>query len=124
MSICLVIKEKKNFSSNKHLFQVDEFVALTDDRLSLHGPTSVSEVDNLPQYRLTDFCVYDKHRHLTRFDTGIIDNGKDVFFSGVVKSYHDKTEGVDGGVRARGLGPTHEWWIGGFESKVSVSGSY
>ena len=81
-------------------------------------------MDNLPQYQLTDFCVYDEHRHLTRFDTGIIDNGNDLFFSGVVKSYRDKTDGVEGGVRARGLGPIHEWWIGGFESKVSVSSSY
>ena len=101
---------------------MEEFVALTDDRLASTGAANEdSGIDEQPQFRVSDFCVYDKHRHLTRFDTGLIENGKDLFFSGVVKPMvggDDATDaasdGVDG-VSTKGLGPISEWWIGGYD---------
>ena len=94
--------------------QVEEFIALTDDRLSLPAKED-SGIDELPQFRLTNFSVYDRHHHLTRFDTGLIENNKDLFFSGVVKPLHDVSPGVESGVPAKCLGPIFEWWIGGYD---------
>ena len=93
---------------------MEEFIALTDPRLIPGGPQN-GEIDDLPHYRLTEFYVYDKHRHLTRFDTGLIENNKDLFFSGVIKSFDDRDPSVDDGVPAKCLGPILEWWIGGYD---------
>ena len=87
---------------------------MTDDRLTLTAKED-GGIDEQPQFRLTNFSVYDRHRHLTRFDTGLIETNKDLFFSGVVKPLHDRSPSVDGGVPAKCLGPIFEWWIGGYD---------
>uniref|UniRef100_F7GG75 DNA (cytosine-5)-methyltransferase n=1 Tax=Monodelphis domestica TaxID=13616 RepID=F7GG75_MONDO len=96
---------------------LDEPEMLTDERLSIFDANEdgFESYDDLPQHRVTSFSVYDKKGHLCPFDTGLVEKNIELYFSGTVKPIYDDNPCLDGGVRAKKLGPINAWWITGFD---------
>ncbi|XP_056678753.1 DNA (cytosine-5)-methyltransferase 1-like [Monodelphis domestica] len=96
---------------------LDEPEMLTDERLSVFDANEVGfeSYESLPQQRVTSFSVYDKKGHLCPFDTGLVEKNIELYFSGTVKPIYDDNPCLDGGVRAKKLGPINEWWITGYD---------
>lgn len=96
---------------------LEEPEMLTDERLSIFDANEdgFESYEDLPQHRVTSFSVYDKRGHLCPFDTGLIERNIELYFSGVVKPIYDDNPCLDGGVRAKKLGPINAWWITGFD---------
>uniref|UniRef100_A0A8C0IYS0 DNA (cytosine-5)-methyltransferase n=1 Tax=Chelonoidis abingdonii TaxID=106734 RepID=A0A8C0IYS0_CHEAB len=95
----------------------DEPEMLTDERLSIFDANEdgFESYEDLPQHKVTSFSVYDKKGHLCPFDTGLIERNIELYFSGAVKPIYDDNPCLDGGVRAKKLGPINAWWITGFD---------
>uniref|UniRef100_A0A674HHF7 DNA (cytosine-5)-methyltransferase n=1 Tax=Taeniopygia guttata TaxID=59729 RepID=A0A674HHF7_TAEGU len=96
---------------------LEEPEMLTDERLSIFDANEdgFESYEDLPQHKVTSFSVYDKRGHLCPFDTGLIERNIELYFSGVVKPIYDDNPCLDGGVRAKKLGPINAWWITGFD---------
>ncbi|ETE68495.1 DNA (cytosine-5)-methyltransferase 1, partial [Ophiophagus hannah] len=90
---------------------------LTDERLSIFDANEdgFESYDDLPQHKVTFFSVYDRKGHLCPFDTGLIERNIELYFSGAVKPIYDDNPCLDGGVRAKKMGPINAWWITGFD---------
>ncbi|GIY34057.1 hypothetical protein CDAR_419951 [Caerostris darwini] len=95
---------------------VEEFVMLTDPRLSVHtdGEYASEDVER-PQHKITQFSVYDRFTHLCPFDQGLIEKNIELYFSGFVKPIYSEDPGPDGGIPARNIGPIVEWWVSGYD---------
>ncbi|OXB52588.1 hypothetical protein ASZ78_016903, partial [Callipepla squamata] len=76
---------------------------------NLGGKTHPKNNESVP------VSVYDKRGHLCPFDTGLIERNIELYFSGAVKPIYDDNPCLDGGVRAKKLGPINAWWITGFD---------
>ncbi|GFT18091.1 hypothetical protein NPIL_265861 [Nephila pilipes] len=96
---------------------VEEFVMLTDTRLSVHtdGSYDTADVAERLQYKVTQFSVYDRFTHLCGFDQGLIEKDIEIYFSGFVKPIFSEDPSPEGGVPARNIGPIVEWWVSGFD---------
>ncbi|XP_034290201.1 DNA (cytosine-5)-methyltransferase 1 [Pantherophis guttatus] len=96
---------------------LDEPEMLTDERLSIFDANEdgFESYDDLPQHKVTFFSVYDRKGHLCPFDTGLIERNIELYFSGAVKPIYDDNPCLDGGVRAKKMGPINAWWITGFD---------
>uniref|UniRef100_A0A8D2J229 DNA (cytosine-5)-methyltransferase n=1 Tax=Varanus komodoensis TaxID=61221 RepID=A0A8D2J229_VARKO len=96
---------------------LDEPEMLTDERLSIFDANEdgFESYEDLPQHKVTSFSVYDRKGHLCPFDTGLIERNVELYFSGAVKPIYDDNPCLDGGVRARKMGPINAWWITGFD---------
>ncbi|KAL2747796.1 DNA (cytosine-5)-methyltransferase PliMCI isoform X1 [Vespula maculifrons] len=96
---------------------VEEFIALTDPRLSLFTgeEAMIHESDERPQNKLTYFSVYDKNGHLCPFDTGLIEKNVVLYFSGYMKAIYEENACPEGGVPTKDMGPINEWWVSGFD---------
>ncbi|XP_060107963.1 DNA (cytosine-5)-methyltransferase 1 [Heteronotia binoei] len=96
---------------------LDEPEMLTDERLSIFDANEdgFESYDDLPQHKVTSFSVYDRKGHLCPFDTGLIERNIELYFSGTVKPIYDDNPCLDGGVRAKKMGPINAWWITGFD---------
>ncbi|CAM5118365.1 unnamed protein product [Natator depressus] len=96
---------------------LEEPEMLTDERLSIFDANEdgFESYEDLPQHKVTSFSVYDKKGHLCPFDTGLIERNIELYFSGAVKPIYDDNPCLDGGVRAKKLGPINAWWITGFD---------
>ena len=77
--------------------------------------------DQLPDFVLNDFSFYDKERHLVALDANLVEEGKEIRFSGVIKSDFKDNSGIP----VLNGGPITGWWLTGFLSdesmKVAVS---
>uniref|UniRef100_A0A8C3KF53 DNA (cytosine-5)-methyltransferase n=1 Tax=Calidris pygmaea TaxID=425635 RepID=A0A8C3KF53_9CHAR len=106
-----------NAPSPLSLVQLEEPEMLTDERLSIFDANEdgFESYEDLPQHKVTSFSVYDKRGHLCPFDTGLIERNIELYFSGAVKPIYDDNPCLDGGVRAKKLGPINAWWITGFD---------
>ena len=71
--------------------------------------------DALPQYKLTNYTVYDKEGHIAPFDTGIIDENKLIYFSGYLKHLTCEDPSVEDGVPVTDCGPINAWSNAGFD---------
>ena len=91
---------------------VEEFIALASESLSL---CATEDYDEQPQYRITNFSVYDELGHLCPFDSGLLEKNIPLYFSGYIKPIYDDTPGLDGGVPAKKNGPIDQWYIAGFD---------
>ncbi|XP_017883668.1 DNA (cytosine-5)-methyltransferase PliMCI-like [Ceratina calcarata] len=87
----------------------EEMLALTDDKLSIDSQ------DDFPQHKLTHFSVFDRNSHLCPFDTGLVDENVQLFFSGYIKPVYEDDASPEGGVPAEMMGPIAEWYIAGFD---------
>ncbi|CAL1301280.1 unnamed protein product [Larinioides sclopetarius] len=96
---------------------VEEFIMLTDPRLSVHtdGEYDSADVNERPQYKITLFSVYDRFTHLCGFDQGLVEKNVKIYFSGYVKPIYAEDPGPEGGIAARNLGPIVEWFVTGFD---------
>ena len=90
--------------------------AVTDPRICVAGMEG-----ELPDFQLNDFNFYDKEGHMVALDANLIESGKEIKFSGIVRS--EFLEDTDG-LAILDAGPIKEWWITGFkpdeEMKVST----
>ncbi|XP_057663832.1 DNA (cytosine-5)-methyltransferase PliMCI-like [Diorhabda carinulata] len=94
----------------------DEFIALTDEKLSLYtGKEQLYNDDDIPTHKITYFTVYDKMGHLCSFDCGLIEKNVSLYFSGYIKPIYEEDSSPDNGVPAHDLGPIDEWWMAGFD---------
>ncbi|KAF6206136.1 hypothetical protein GE061_017361 [Apolygus lucorum] len=89
---------------------VEEFIALTDERL-----TESYDGGELPQNKLTHFSIYDENGHLCPLDSGIIEKNHDLRASGYVKAVFEHDSSIEGGIAVKELGPINQWWIGGYD---------
>ncbi|GLH01282.1 DNA (Cytosine-5)-methyltransferase PliMCI [Gryllus bimaculatus] len=96
---------------------LEEFVALTDPRLSLFtgDEQNLEEGDERPQNKLTHFSIYDKEGHLCPFDNGLIEQNVFLYFSGYMKAIYEESSDIEGGIPTKDLGPINEWWVSGFD---------
>merc|ERR1719370_853945 len=94
---------------------VEEFVGIVDKRLSLFEDDMGGYDDALPQYKLTNYTVYDKEGHIAPFDTGIIDKNKLIYFSGYLKHLTCEDPSVEDGVPVFDCGPIYSWSSAGFD---------
>ncbi|CAN7984788.1 unnamed protein product [Ixodes hexagonus] len=94
---------------------VDEFLALTDPKLSVFNDDAEDDVMDTPQHKVTQFCVYDKHTHLCPLDSGLIERDVELYFSGYVKPIYAEDPSPDGGICTKALGPIGSWWTAGFD---------
>ncbi|XP_067015919.1 DNA (cytosine-5)-methyltransferase 1-like [Acropora muricata] len=96
---------------------VEEFVALTDPRLSLFSgeEEQCDSYSDTPQHKITNFSIYDKNTHLCPFDSGLIEKNVELFFSGYLKPIYDENPSPEGGVPTKNIGPINEWWVAGFD---------
>ncbi|XP_070183335.1 DNA (cytosine-5)-methyltransferase PliMCI-like [Littorina saxatilis] len=96
---------------------VEEFIALVDPKLQLFtGEEEMTEsYDDRPQHKLTHFTVYDKNRHLTGFDGGLLEKNKELFISGFLKPVYEEDPSIEGGIPCKEIGPINEWWTAGFD---------
>ncbi|XP_055925172.1 DNA (cytosine-5)-methyltransferase PliMCI-like isoform X3 [Argiope bruennichi] len=103
--------------NDSHVDAVEEFVMLTDPRLSVHtdGDYDSADVTERPQHKITQFSVYDRFTHLCGFDQGLIEKNVEIYFSGYVKPIYEEDPGPNGGIPARNLGPIVEWWVSGYD---------
>jgi DNA (cytosine-5)-methyltransferase 1 len=95
----------------------EEFIALTDERLSLFTGTEevIHEGDELPSHKITHFSVYDKKGHLCAFDTGLVEKNVLLHVSGYIKPIYEEDSSPTNGIPAHDMGPINEWYIGGFD---------
>merc|ERR1719228_3121263 len=94
---------------------VEEFIGMSDPKLSLFEEGDFGMEDSMPQYKLTGFTVYDKAGHVVPFDTGLIDKNKEIFFSGYLKHLTCEDPGLEDGVPVYDCGPINSWWNAGFD---------
>ena len=88
---------------------------MIDPRICVEGGEG-----ELPDFLLNEFSFYDKEGHMVALDANLIESGKEIKFSGIVKSEFIE----DAGLAILDAGPIKEWWITGFkpdeEMKVST----
>ena len=94
---------------------VEEFIGMSDPKLSLFEEGDFGGEDSMPQYKLTGFTVYDKAGHVVPFDTGLIDKNKEIFFSGYLKHLTCEDPGLEDSVPVYDCGPINSWWNAGFD---------
>merc|ERR1719370_1856821 len=94
---------------------VEEFVGIVDKRLSLFEDDMGGYDDALPQYKLTNYTVYDKEGHIAPFDTGIIDKNKLIYFSGYLKHLTCEDPSIEDGIPVYDCGPINAWSNAGFD---------
>ena len=85
-----------------------------DERVMLVSDGAM-EQDTLPQYKITGFTVYCMENHVCRFDTNLIDTGKEIYFSGYVKPVWSEDPSIADGVPAKNIGPIMSWWNAGYD---------
>ncbi|CAH0549085.1 unnamed protein product [Brassicogethes aeneus] len=95
----------------------EEFIALTDEKLSVfNGDEDFGDNhDDFPTHKVTHFSVYDKNGHLCHFDTGLIENNVELYFSGYLKPVFEEDSSTNNGIPAHDLGPINEWWTAGYD---------
>ncbi|XP_069697598.1 DNA (cytosine-5)-methyltransferase 1-like isoform X2 [Periplaneta americana] len=121
-SKCQICRQNLN-DPNLRLYQghpdqaVEEFVALTDPKLSLFTGEEevIHEQDQRPQNKITYFSVYDKEGHLCPFDNGLIERNVLLYFSGYMKAVYEENPDPEGGIPTKDMGPINEWWLSGFD---------
>lgn len=96
---------------------VEEFIALTDQSLSVFTgeEEDISSMDQRPQIKVTSFTVYDKHKHICPFDSGLIEKNIELYFSGYLKAIYDEDPSQNNAIVTKNLGPINEWWTAGFD---------
>ena len=96
---------------------VEECIALTDPSLSLFTgeEENVSEMDQRPILKLTQFGIYDQQGHLCALDGGAIEQNQLLFAYGYVKAVYSENPGAEDGIAATEIGPINEWYISGFD---------
>ncbi len=87
-----------------------------------------SQLDDRPEYRLTQFTFYDREGHVVPFGSGLVERNVELLFSGYIKPVYDDNPNAEGGVAMCDGGPLAEWWAAGFDGGerhlVGVSTEY
>ena len=78
-----------------------EFEAICEESLILPS----DGLNNLPRFKVTQFCLYDLEGHVVGFNTNLIRRNKQIFFSGLIKSGSSEDYGMEGGVPVKDAGP-------------------
>ncbi|XP_066253971.1 DNA (cytosine-5)-methyltransferase PliMCI-like [Euwallacea similis] len=116
-SVCKQLLESVLLYNGHPNNSCEEFVALTDEKLSVFTgkEEQFTDQDDFPTHKITHFSVYDEKGHLCAFDSGLIE--KDVFlkFSGYIKKIDDDDCSIENGIPAHDLGPIVEWWTAGYD---------
>lgn len=100
---------------------VEESIALCDP--AVMDEDAVMDDDEKPQHRLTDFVFFDEEGHIVRFDSGIVDNGGQLYVTGYMKLIYDDSPVRENGVAVYKAGPILEWWMAGLDgSERHVAG--
>lgn len=85
---------------------VEECIALTDQSLSLFtgDEENVSEMDQRPILKLTQFQIYDQQGHLCALDGGAIEQNQLLFACGYVKPVYSDNPAAEDGIAATEIG--------------------
>ncbi|RWS25244.1 DNA (cytosine-5)-methyltransferase PliMCI-like protein, partial [Leptotrombidium deliense] len=92
----------------------------TPELLSVYDSDGVDSTDTFPTHRLTEYSIYDRNKHLVSVDSGLIEEGKEIYVAGFVKCIYDDDESTENGIETKDIGPINEWWIGGFDGGDSL----
>jgi DNA (cytosine-5)-methyltransferase 1 len=74
----------------------------------------MSELDQRPILKLTQFGIYDEPGHLCHLDGGAIEANHLLFAYGYVKPVWNDNPGIQGGIATKEIAPINEWFISGF----------
>lgn len=98
---------------------VEESIALTDPILtsSLCNKDALTEQ---PQFKITQFTIYDEHGHVCAFDGGLIEADVPLYMSGHVKSICAEDARVRDSVAVSRAGPVVSWWTTGYDGGSKV----
>ncbi|KOX74441.1 DNA (cytosine-5)-methyltransferase 1 [Melipona quadrifasciata] len=101
---------------------VNENIALIDPKLHLFRDEIffTHESGQYPKTKLTCFSVYDKKHHLCAFNTGLIEEKVQLYFSGYIKSIYEEDASPEGGVPAKDMGPINRWYTSRFDEKKKL----
>ena len=59
--------------------------------------------------------------HLCRFDSGLVEQNRELFFSGLLRPiYAEEEESPSDAVLVTQVGPIDEWWVAGFDGGDGV----
>lgn len=96
---------------------IEEIIALTDPSLSLFTGEEeyMSELDQRPILKLTQFGIYDEPGHLCHLDGGAIEANHFLYAYGYVKPVWNDNPGTEGGIATKEIGPINEWFVSGFD---------
>ena len=89
---------------------IEEIIALTDPSLSLFTGEEecMSELDQRPILKLTQFGIHDEPGHLCHFDGGAIEANHLLFAYGYVKPVWNDNPGIQGGIATKEIAPIKE----------------
>ncbi|XP_044757853.1 DNA (cytosine-5)-methyltransferase PliMCI-like [Coccinella septempunctata] len=114
-SICRQFSDDITLYNGHPNNSVEEYIALTNDKLSLFTGEESHEQDCRPTHKVTHFNIYCKNGHLCPFYSGLIETDVLLYFSGHIKPVYDDNSNPDGGIPAFDMGPINEWWTTGFD---------
>ena len=111
-NICKQYKDVVQFYNGHPNEAVDEYIALTDDKLMLFtgNESEINGLDERPTNKITQYSVYDTNGHLCPFDTGLVELDVPLYFSGYVKPIYDENPLQENGIPTKDLGPINEWY--------------
>jgi len=94
------------YFSGPPLNAVEECIALTDQSLSLFTgeEENVSEMDQRPILKLTQFGIYDQQGHFCALDGGAIEQNQLLFACGYVKAVYSENPAAEDGIAAMEIG--------------------
>ncbi|KAK8763695.1 hypothetical protein V5799_033698 [Amblyomma americanum] len=98
---------------------VEEPIALTDPMLT----SSLCSLDQLmeqPQFKITQFTVYDEHGHVCAFDDGLIEADVPLYMSGYVKSICAEDPCIQDSIAVARAGPVVSWWTTGYDGGSNI----
>ena len=107
---------------------VEEFIAVTDDKLGISMDEVEEDLMSTPQYKITNFNLYCANGHCVRLDTKLIEKNKLVYMSGYLKCIisEDPGYGESSGEYSKAvkdIGPLYSWWNSGFDGgEIALSG--
>lgn len=99
---------------------VEEPVMLTDPILNATALQETNSTNEAPQHKITRFDVFADCGHLVSFDSGLIEEGKNVYITGLVKPAVCENDLEVVGIPVNRLGPITEWWFSGFDGWNNV----
>ena len=96
---------------------IEEVIALTDPSLCMFTgqEENLSEFDERPILKLTQFGIYDQKGHLCPLDGGAIEQNQLLYAFGYIKPIYSDNPDAEGGIATTEIGPINEWYIGGFD---------
>ena len=106
----------KFISENTGLIKTER-EATTDPKFMVEG----WEGDQLHDFYIDDFSIYDKNDHLIHLDSDLIKKKVEIKFSGKLKPFFSFNEDQETTIPIIDCGPIRQWWLTGYNEGEQMS---